>query len=101
MRLTYQNADGSFGVHGVDMKRISAAAYGALCKLKDYEDTGLEPSQLYRMDEAYQDMCRELAELKKAEVVGYRKIIEQKKRANPKRKARVLKKILNISFFED
>lgn len=66
-RLTYQTPDGSWGVHGVDIKRMPAAVYGALCKLKDYEETGLEPSQLYGMDKAYQDMCKELAELKKAE----------------------------------
>ena len=66
-RLTYQTPDGNWGVRGIDIKQMPAAVYGALCKLKDYEDTGLEPSQLYRMDKAYQDMCKELAELKKAE----------------------------------
>lgn len=66
-RLTYRTPDGNWGVRGIDVKQMPAAVYGALCKLKDYEDTGLEPSQLYQMDEAYRDMCKELAELKKAE----------------------------------
>lgn len=43
------------------------AIYGALCKLKDYEDTGLGPGKLQEMDEEYQELAREVAGLREKE----------------------------------
>lgn len=37
-RLTYHNADGTWGIKGVDLSTIPPGVYGALYKLKDVED---------------------------------------------------------------
>jgi len=42
--LTKKNPDGTWSVQGVDFKDCTGDIYGALCKLRDYEKTGLEPS---------------------------------------------------------
>ena len=34
-------------------------------RLSEYEDTGLTPEQIREMDKLYQEMCREVAELRK------------------------------------
>lgn len=39
--------------------------YGALFKLKDYENTGLTPEQIEEMDRLYEEKCREVTEWKK------------------------------------
>lgn len=52
-RLTYKNSDGTWGLNnGYDMHKISSELYGALWKLKDYEETGLEPGEI----EAYKEL---------------------------------------------
>ena len=58
-RLTEKRNNGSWGLKGVDWKQITPGAeitdevwrklYGALCRLKDYEDTGLMPDEIERM----------------------------------------------------
>lgn len=63
-RLTYKNEDGTWGIKGYDIKKVPKELYGALCKLKDYEETGLMPSQIFEIDEMYTDKCRELAAVK-------------------------------------
>lgn len=42
-RFTYRTEDGRWGVRGVDFDGIGEVMYGALCKLRDYENTGLSP----------------------------------------------------------
>lgn len=39
--------------------------YGALFKLKDYENTGLTPGQIEEMDRLYEEKCREVTKWKK------------------------------------
>lgn len=63
-RLTYDNKDGSWGIHGYDIRRVPASVYGALCKLKDYEDICESPDKLRQVDELYQEKCREVNHLK-------------------------------------
>ena len=41
--LTKTNPDGTWSVKGIDFKDCTGNMYGALCKLRDYEKTGLEP----------------------------------------------------------
>lgn len=58
-RLTEKRDSGSWGLKGVDWKQIAPGAkitdevwrklYGALYKLKDYEDAGLMPDEIERM----------------------------------------------------
>ena len=44
--LTRTNPDGTWRVYGVDFGDCNDNMYGALCKLRDYEATGLEPHDL-------------------------------------------------------
>lgn len=58
-RLTYKNRDGKWGLKGIQWKELHEgktiskdmrwAIYGVLCKLKDYEDTELEPDEVERL----------------------------------------------------
>jgi len=41
--LTEVKPDGTWSVKDVDFKDCKGGMYGALCKLRDYEKTGLEP----------------------------------------------------------
>lgn len=51
-RLTYKNPDGTWGLNnGYDIKKVPSELYGALCKLKYYEDTGLNPEQIIELAE--------------------------------------------------
>lgn len=42
--LTKRLPDGTWTCEGVDLREVEPAVYGALCKLRDYERTGLNPS---------------------------------------------------------
>lgn len=76
-RLTQKDDKGNWSLRNItwgelfEGRRISRKArqaiYGALCKLKDYEDTGLEPGDLQEMDEEYQKLAREVAGLREKE----------------------------------
>lgn len=48
-RLTYKEPDGRFGVKGMDWSDIPRVFYGLICKLKDYEDTGLSPEEVEKL----------------------------------------------------
>lgn len=61
-RFTEKNANGNWRLKGLPWKKTypgtqvitkdeSGILYGALCKLKDYEDTGLTPEEVERMKE--------------------------------------------------
>ncbi len=39
-RLTWKKENGEWGLHGYDIKKVPTELYGALCKLKDYEEIG-------------------------------------------------------------
>lgn len=64
-RLTWKNPDGTWGLKNMDIKDVSGELYGAMCKLKDYEETGLMPEQIVEMDELYSEKCKEVAKLQK------------------------------------
>lgn len=66
-RLTWTNPNGEWGLTGItedELKNVGSRIYAALCKLRDYENTGLEPEQLYEMDRMYTKKCEELNRLK-------------------------------------
>ena len=46
MRFTYKEPSGTWGVHGEEFKNMSDTIYGAMCKLLDYEETGLSPDDV-------------------------------------------------------
>ena len=74
-RLTECDEQGNWALKGVKWnllnigatltKEVSEKLYGALFKLKEYEDTGLSPEQIAEMDELYAEKCRELAEMER------------------------------------
>lgn len=64
-RLTWKNPDGTWGLKNMDIKEVPSKLYGAVCKLKDYEETGLMPEQIVEMDELYTEKCKEVAKLQK------------------------------------
>lgn len=65
-RLTYKNQDGTWGLNnGYELKKAPKELYGALCKLKDYEETGLDPGKAAELDEMYLAKCREINELQR------------------------------------
>lgn len=64
-RLTFKNPDGTWGLKNMDIKDVPHELYGAICKLKDYEETGLTPHMMQEIDELYTEKCKELAESKK------------------------------------
>lgn len=61
--LTYTKEDGTWGIHGYDIAKVPNELYGALCKLRDYELTGLSPEQIKQMDELYLKKCEEVHRL--------------------------------------
>lgn len=76
-RLTYKNPDGTWGMNnGFDMHKVPSELYGALWKLKDYEESGLDPEevmeykelgvapvQLLKIDKLYKEKCEEVNRL--------------------------------------
>ena len=51
-RLTIKEPSGKWFIRGVDFQSLSPTVYGALCKLLDYEETGLDPDEVDRMKDA-------------------------------------------------
>lgn len=45
-RLTFKNDNGTWGLKNYDIKKVPSELYGAICKLKDYEDSGFSSKQL-------------------------------------------------------
>lgn len=63
-RITYHSDNGTWGIEGFDIQRCPRELYGALCKLKDYEDTGMSPDDTRKLDELYLDKCKEVNTLR-------------------------------------
>lgn len=55
-RITYHFPDGTWGVKGIAWNDIPRALYGALFKLKDYEDCGISPDKLREIMEREKDL---------------------------------------------
>ena len=45
-RVTFREPNGRWGIKGISWAEIPDRLYGALYKLKDYEDTGISPAQV-------------------------------------------------------
>ena len=48
-RFTYKEPSGTWGVHGEEFRNMSQTIYGAMYKLLDYEETGLSPDEVERI----------------------------------------------------
>ena len=69
MMLTKTKPDGSWSVIGVDgkivpWKDIPKELYGAICKLRDYEKTGLSPDTIEITRDENKRLCDENRRLK-------------------------------------
>lgn len=74
-RLTQVDKSGNWSVKGLPWKKTykgqviteetRGIIYGALCKLKDFEEICEDPKQLERIDELFLEKCREVEELKR------------------------------------
>lgn len=72
-RVTYELPDGTFGINGVNLSNQPLPVQNAVKKLLEYEKTGLEPEQIFKMDRLYREMCEALAMYEK----GFEKVNEQ------------------------
>ena len=59
-RLTYQESDGRFGVVGMKAGNEDKKLYACVCKLKDYENTGLSPDEIEKLNDFSQSQCAKL-----------------------------------------
>lgn len=50
-RLTWKKPNGEWGLANGSLQDIPREYYGCMCKLKDYEETGLNPEQVERLKE--------------------------------------------------
>lgn len=50
-RLTYKNENGTWGLINGDIKKVPRELYGVVCKLKDYEESGLTPNECSELRE--------------------------------------------------
>ena len=79
--LTKREPDGSWSVEGIDdITKVGPAVYGALCKLKDYEKTGLNPgdfrSDSYEVKYMYKVNEEESKEMQlNLEALGYKDVV--------------------------
>lgn len=48
-RLTYEKPDGQWGLKGHDIKKVPGELYGMICKLHEYEKSGLEPDEVEKV----------------------------------------------------
>ena len=71
-RLTYKNPDGTFGLNnGYDMQKVPTELYGAIWKLKDYEETGLDPERVAEVNDFFNSQTAKiLAELQEYKNLG-------------------------------
>lgn len=73
-RLTARVGCGRWVLNGMDWGELQEGRvitpemreylYGALCKLKDYEDTGLSPAQVSNLYDSFQELIEEVDRVK-------------------------------------
>ena len=79
-RITLADEQGNFGLKDLPWNDIGVGKvitnsmhetlYEVISKLREYEDTGLTPEQIYAMDEEYSELAAELGKYKKLEEQG-------------------------------
>ena len=62
-RITYDTTSGEWGINGINIKDVPGPLYGAMCKLHEYEKTGLDPDDIYEMDKLYREKCEQVNKL--------------------------------------
>ena len=71
-KLTQKEASGRWQVKGISWKELEAGEvitketsqllYGSLCKLKDYEDSGMSPEQVTGLKDEAEDMAAHICD---------------------------------------
>ena len=81
-RITFSTPNGDWGIEGVDLTKLSSKLYGAVMKLKKYEDSGLDPYEVEELqekakevDKLYLEKCQEVNRLA-AELAEYKRLRE-------------------------
>lgn len=65
IRLTYQEPNGKFGVVGMNEDNRDRKLYMCVCKLKDYENLGLNPYDIQQLIYKYKDLTEHIKALEK------------------------------------
>ena len=68
-RITYDTPQGEWGINGINIKDVPGPLYGAMCKLHEYEKTGLDPDDIYKIDELYREKCEQVNNLERSYIV--------------------------------
>lgn len=68
-RITYDTPQGEWGINGINIKDVPGPLYGAMCKLHEYEKTGLDPDDIYEMDKLYREKCEQLNNMERSYIV--------------------------------
>lgn len=85
-RLTWKKPDGTWGLVNGDIKAVPKEYYGYMCKLKDYEETGLDPNRIEEVNELYLEKCKEVNRLE-AKLEEYQNYAEN-----------ILQQLIAVSF---
>lgn len=85
-RLTWTSPNGDWGLTRMteeELRSTGSRIYAALYKLKDYEDTGITPSQIRELDKQYTQKCKELAKVQ-TELRTYKQMEEKQSKEEKK-----------------
>lgn len=55
-RLTYKEPDGTWGIAGMNEKNEKEKLYAVCAKLKDYEETGMQPNEVEQLKDNATDV---------------------------------------------
>ncbi len=64
-RMTFVEPNGVWGVCGMNADNEKEKVYGCICKLRDYEDSGLSPYEVGQMIDKVYDMEKKLETIEK------------------------------------
>lgn len=79
-RLTFKEPDGRWGVAEMNADNEEEKVYGCLCKLFDYEETGLTPDDIRRLKSRLEDMEENLQIIEKQFSQLKDKLVKEKDR---------------------
>ena len=68
-KITYDTPQGEWGINGINIKDVPRPLYGAMCKLHEYEKTGLDPDDIYELDKMYRDKCEQVNKLQDVNLI--------------------------------
>ena len=75
-RLVRSEPDGRFYIEGVDISTLSPELYGAIWKLKNYEESGLTPDDVINLKDLYDDAVKTILEQRREIEEMRKKLVE-------------------------